>query len=321
MTQLARSVVYISGLAVISLGLFSCKKSKEDYSQRVVVRVGTKEIRSTEFAQELSSYLRSYDALTAKDPATVKRTKRMVLEKLIREEILLAWAKKNGVSVEPAEVEKEIQGFRAQYPNDIAFRKSLAEEGLSLDHWEHEMQMRLLEKKVVHTVSGTQKISDSLLREYYLQNKSQFVKKERARLRQIVTAKQLDAESVLGLLKKGEKFEELAKKYSLGPEGARGGSLGWIEKGTLEVFDQAFKLGAKGRTGVLSSPYGFHIIELLEKRAPQNVAFEQAREKISKILSEKLSQDAYNSWFRGEIQKSKIFVDQPLVDAMEITTQ
>ena len=67
----------------------------------------------------------------------------------------------------------------------------------------------------------------------------------------------------------GADFEELAKEHSDGPEGAFGGNLGFISKGsTTEIAfeERAFTMGV----GEISEPFetrlGFHIIQVTEKR-------------------------------------------------------
>jgi len=76
-------------------------------------------------------------------------------------------------------------------------------------------------------------------------------------------------QSIKQKLDNGEDFAKLAEKYSEGPEAGTGGDLGFIGKGTLSelVFEEkAFSL----QPGQVSEPfetrYGFHIINVLERR-------------------------------------------------------
>jgi peptidyl-prolyl cis-trans isomerase SurA len=68
----------------------------------------------------------------------------------------------------------------------------------------------------------------------------------------------------------GADFDEFAKRYSDDKMTASdGGNLGWINKGRLypEFENAAFKL-AEGETSLpVETPFGFHIIRTLEKRA------------------------------------------------------
>lgn len=77
------------------------------------------------------------------------------------------------------------------------------------------------------------------------------------------------AASLLDSLKAGRDFSELAKKYSDDPgSAAQGGDLGFVKKGVFypEFEEAAFKLNVGEISGVVESPVGFHIIQMLEKR-------------------------------------------------------
>ena len=77
------------------------------------------------------------------------------------------------------------------------------------------------------------------------------------------------AVALLDSIKAGKDFSELAKKYSDDPgSAAQGGDLGFVKKGVFypEFEEAAFKLNVGEISGVVESPVGFHIIQLLEKR-------------------------------------------------------
>ena len=77
------------------------------------------------------------------------------------------------------------------------------------------------------------------------------------------------AESLLDSLKKGADFATLAKKYSDDPgSAAQGGDLGFVKRGVFypEFEAVAFSLAPNQISGIVESPVGFHIIQLLERR-------------------------------------------------------
>ena len=77
------------------------------------------------------------------------------------------------------------------------------------------------------------------------------------------------AESLLDSLKHGADFAKLAKKYSDDPgSAAQGGDLGSVKRGVFfpEFEAAAFALAPNQISGVVESPVGFHIIQLLERR-------------------------------------------------------
>ncbi|MDR0305930.1 MAG: peptidylprolyl isomerase [Chitinispirillales bacterium] len=76
-------------------------------------------------------------------------------------------------------------------------------------------------------------------------------------------------QSIKNQLNAGANFEELAKEHSESPEGAAGGDLGYISKGStteLAFEERAFTMDV----GQISEPFetrlGYHIIQVVEKR-------------------------------------------------------
>jgi peptidyl-prolyl cis-trans isomerase C len=80
----------------------------------------------------------------------------------------------------------------------------------------------------------------------------------------ILVKHQEQAEDILNQLKKGAKFQTLAKKYSTCPTGKKGGDLGEFKRGQMvSQFDKAV-FSAEILTPVLvKTKFGWHIIKVL----------------------------------------------------------
>jgi NIMA-interacting peptidyl-prolyl cis-trans isomerase 1 len=77
---------------------------------------------------------------------------------------------------------------------------------------------------------------------------------------------QTRADQALALIEAGQPFEEVAKEWSDGPFGKRGGDLGWFQQGQMAPqFDEAaFALAPGAHTEVVESTHGFHIIKRIK---------------------------------------------------------
>ena len=70
------------------------------------------------------------------------------------------------------------------------------------------------------------------------------------------------AESALARVQGGEPFEDVARELSEDPTAEKGGSLGAFRRGAMQAdFERvAFALPVGGLSGVVETPFGFHII-------------------------------------------------------------
>jgi peptidyl-prolyl cis-trans isomerase SurA len=100
-------------------------------------------------------------------------------------------------------------------------------------------------------------------------------------------------------VKHGESFAELAKLFSQDGSASKGGDLGWIYPGdTVPEFERAMNLLAPGELSQpVQSPFGFHLIEVLERRV-QDVSSERQRAAARQALRERKRDEAYQDWLR-----------------------
>jgi len=139
------------------------------------------------------------------------------------------------------------------------------------------------------------KVSDQDIAGYYEQNKARFGQPERRRASHILVeapagdekARQQAFEKAESLAKQAQAnpdgFAELARQHSQdGGSAAEGGDLGWIPRGTLvEPVEQAiYSLGQGQVSGVVESPYGFHIIRVTQVEPERVRPLEQVRDEI-----------------------------------------
>lgn len=106
-------------------------------------------------------------------------------------------------------------------------------------------------------------------------------------------------ESLIERIKNGESFAELARLFSNDGSAAKGGDLGWIYPGdTVPEFERAMDLLAPGELSPpVQSPFGFHLIEVLERRV-QDVSSERQRAAARQVLRERKRDEAYQDWLR-----------------------
>jgi peptidyl-prolyl cis-trans isomerase SurA len=100
-------------------------------------------------------------------------------------------------------------------------------------------------------------------------------------------------------LDNGADFAELARLNSNDLSAARGGDLGWLYQGdTVPDFEKAMDaLKINQISEPIKSPFGFHVIQVLERRTEDATA-ERQRLTARQVLRDRKSDEAYQDWVR-----------------------
>ena len=100
-------------------------------------------------------------------------------------------------------------------------------------------------------------------------------------------------------IKNGGNFAELARLFSQDGSASKGGDLGWIYPGdTVPDFERVMNQLKPGEVSKPTrSPFGFHLIEVLERRV-QDVSADRQRAAARQLLRERKMDEAYQDWLR-----------------------
>lgn len=301
--------------------LASCDSRKDELSAKPVLKVGERVLTLREFSNQLARRLKDLDALTAKNSQTLSLIKEEILRSFITRSLILDYAESKKLRISSTDLDKEVDRIRAYYPDDVSFRRILAEENISFSEWREQLQHRLLEQKVFQLM--TEKIkppTQEELKQFYTQNITQFKTKERVYIRQIVVEEQAKAELLKNELKR-KSMESLAKQYSITPEGKAGGLVGWIAKDEVDFFDPLFsyKIGTPG--AIFKTPYGFHVA-VVEKKSPStNLTFEEVKGRIERQIRSQKEQALFTEWLDAQLRSSRVWRDYKLINAVTVDTK
>lgn len=313
------AVSFALGVALVAP---ACTRPESRLIARTVLDVNGQKITTKDFAEKLAKHLRNRDPLIAKDPQLLERAKNDLADAMILQIISEQWASKNGISISDTDVEKRVQEVRSEYSDDLAFRKMLAEENISIDAWKDTLRSDLLRRRVFDTVTtAVPNPTDAELRAAYEAGKKNFAQPARIRLRQIVLEKEEDAKRVYEEVVKGRDIGELAKQFSIAPEAAANGDTGWVDKGLLEVFDQGFKMPVGAKSKIVKSPYGYHIFSVLAKEPERKLSFEQAKSGLVRELKEQRSRQVFAQWLEGQLRASSVKRDEAILKSIVLSTR
>lgn len=166
---------------------------------------------------------------------------------------------------------------------------------------------RLLEREV-----AIPEPDEAACRRYYARNAEKFVLGQEAELRHILLAAhpaspaereraRAEAERLIARLHSApEAFAELAAAHSACPSRAHGGRLGWIGRGQTvpEFEDTVLRLMPGLAERPLETRYGWHVVEVLDRRQGSQPPFEAVRHEIARYLRAESKQRAIHQYLQ-----------------------
>ncbi len=279
-------------------------------SDRIVAVVNAEVITLSELEEEIGDM----KAQTRQRYSGTELTQRlrqidyMGLNRMVERKLQLQIAKRRGIKVTDEEVKDAVVRLRrlGENPNEND-PKDMAQIKDQLT------SLRLINQQIRSSLL----VSDAEVLRFYQQHQDRFLLPPEVRISQILIALgrsellavREKAQEVHARLKKGERFEELAARYSDGPEGRRGGSLGYIRPGDmLPQIQKAIEEAPPGLvTEPIASPIGMHIIRVDDRKPPQFRPFEEVKEDVRNLVFQLKSEEAYVEWIKE--QKDKNYVE------------
>jgi peptidyl-prolyl cis-trans isomerase D len=148
---------------------------------------------------------------------------------------------------------------------------------------------------------GKPQISDADIQAYYNQHQAQYQVKEQVKVRHILIAvpqgadaktdqaAKAKADDLLKQIKGGASFADLASKNSDDPGSkTAGGELGWLDRGrTVPEFDKvAFTLNPGQTSDVIKTQFGYHILQVEEKKTAHLRPLSEVKAEIVPVLEQ-----------------------------------
>lgn len=220
-----------------------------------------------------------------------------VLDDLITRRLIAQEAKKLGLTVTEADIDEEIQRIIDEnfMGMEDQFEQLLEQYGLTMESVRNDARVNLMARKIAETQL---EISDEELKEYFADNQEKFNIPAEVKARHILVKTEEEALEVIDLLNGGADFAELAKERSEDPGSKdQGGELGFFKPGEMqqEFEDAAFSMEIGEISEPVESWYGFHVIEVLEKKSGREVTFDEVKDQVYEEMAEekiyKLIQD------------------------------
>jgi peptidyl-prolyl cis-trans isomerase C len=213
-----------------------------------------------------------------------KEGQKQFLDRVTRRELLVQEAEKRKMSETP-EVAEQVANLR------------------------RELMIRAL---VQDEIGNKVKVEEKDVEEYFKAHPDEF-SGDTVHLRHIVVQNEDEAKDIKARLTKNESFDDLAKKYSQdSATAAKGGDLGFLSREQVlpEFARVAFSLKPGEVSDPVKTPFGFHVIKLIERKTGQPASLDQAKGQLQRRLTEERQSQRFQAWMKELEAGAKITKDE-----------
>lgn len=272
--------------AVVCLGFSSCSCKKDS---PVAIQVGNENITESRLKERLSETSVEYQ----KYASTAIGIKQFI-DAILKENIVIEAGKKAGVE-KREEYKNAVSTFEAEQEKQLASQKK------QLADYKNGLLIQFYLKEIQENIKPT----EEEMQKYCDDNKVLFDNPVAYTVRHILCSDLQSAQDALDRINDGESFEKVAKEVSQDTgSAANGGLVGPFQRGELvpEFEEAVIKLKTNEMSGIVETPYGYHIVfKVSEKKLPA-ITFDQSKDYIKRMLEK----DKLDKWF--DDQKDKLGV-------------
>jgi len=267
------------------LWLGSRAVSAQEVLDKIVAVVDDKIILLSELNQFAYQMAIQMEIDPRTNPDKFEELRHNALQNLVDQKVLLTKAQEDSIMVDDRQVEQILEERLTAMVQQLGSEEKAEEYfGMPLRKIRRTLRKDISEALMVRNLQQRKfheiKVSRREVEEFYHANKDSLPTiKESVNLSHIlfniepseeaISAAREKIEGLLTRIRTGESFADLAAQYSEDPGSAkRGGELGFIERGDFvrEFEEVAFNLQPGEISDVVQTQYGFHIIQLIDRR-------------------------------------------------------
>ncbi len=277
----------------------------------VLVETKTFKVTAAEVIQSARDLMGTRsDQLKSFDAGQLKQIFDQNAESMAERRLIAAAAAEAKTIVTPDELQQVLQSQYAQAGGEQAFLDALKKAEVSIDHVKASIQDSLLINKFL--IAAAEKgavVTEDELRKAYAEeaagDKTASVRHillmTQGKTDQEKAAAKAKIEGLLAKARAGADFAELAKTYSEDPGSkANGGLYENFPRGQMvkSFEDAAFSVPVGQLSGVIETPYGYHILKVIDRKKEAR-SFEEARAEIESRLKKDKESTVAKDYVQG----------------------
>jgi len=311
-------------LAVISLAWISLPAvaAEKQTSKGKIAVVNGSVITQDDFDQEMARFRQQFARRgQSLSDTQLQALKDKVIEGLINQELLYQESQNKHVNVAEGAINEQLEAFKKRFQDEEQFQSALSKMNLSVAAIKAKIKRGLsIQHFIDQQFIQKTKVTPEEVKNYYDTHPAAFKQPELVHASHILikVAPQADEtekaaarkriEEIQQVLRDGADFALLARQFSQGPSGPKGGDLGFFRRGQMvkPFEDAAFALSPGGVSDIVETQFGYHLIKTIEKKAETLIEYEKVKDNLRQYLLKKKVQGPVSDYVQGLKEKAKI---------------
>jgi peptidyl-prolyl cis-trans isomerase SurA len=282
---------------------------RADLVERVIVRVNGDIVTQSEFEARQVASVQAARIGASEVERYLRENNARILQEAVDELLLVQRAAELGYKVPATYLDEVIEGIKKEnnIANDDDLRAQLRREGMSIADLRRNIERSVLRRQVLQReLESKTLVSEADARADYDAHLGDYTREPAVHLEEIFLKGEgpetkSRAEALVARARAGESFTDLARSHSQGTTASSGGDLGTLARGDIapELASLAFSLEAGGISEPVLQGGGYRILKVVEKKDGSVVPFAEAREEITRRLSQERIATVYEEYLAG----------------------
>lgn len=225
-----------------------------------------------------------------------EETKQRLFDQIVCNTLLLEEAVRRGETVEPAVLDRQVEEVSEKFASEEAFLQALADHHINLEIFRKNVADTLLLQQITRKIMQEGVVlTAEMLESCYEENGDRMMTPERVSASHILIAKDESGsfdraleriQEILGDIRKGGDFAQMAREHSQCPSAEKGGQLGIFGRGQMvpEFEKVAFALGENEVSEPVRTSFGYHLIRVEQRLPARKLSFKEAQPHIEKFV-------------------------------------
>jgi peptidyl-prolyl cis-trans isomerase C len=289
----------------------------------MVVSVNDEAIHLSDVDRATEILLAQYRTQIPPDRVAQARTalRKQAIENLINQRLLLQEAVRQGIEPDQKLVDDRYNETVARFSSPEEFQGALDSMGLTKEAFLGEIKDDLMIEALLDgQLKDVKKVTDEEVNAFYRDHPESFRSPEQVRASHILISveagateeqraqKRLELEGFKGEIEKGADFGQLAGQHSDCPSKAKGGDLGYFQRGKMvkPFEDAAFSMKVGEVSDIVETQFGYHLIKVTDRQDPKTATLDDVKGQVENLLNRRAKDKAIGEYVSKLREPAKI---------------